>query len=108
MNVRIVAALVKLDLAIVGQNKGALIPMIVVPLVFMVLLPAAVGLGVPRLAAMPDIPAAQFESMVARLPAGLQAQLAPLDTGHRLRTALHARPHVPGHPTDDCERDCGR
>ncbi len=84
MNTRVIAALVRRDLAIVVQNKGALIPMIIVPLIFMVLLPAGVGLGVPALAATPDAQLAQLESLVARLPGGLQAELAPLDMVQRV------------------------
>ena len=45
MNWRAIRAIVRKDLKVVSQNKGVLIPLIVVPMVIMVALPAVAALA---------------------------------------------------------------
>ena len=78
MNWRAVRAVVRKDLKVVLQNKGVVIPMIVVPMVILLALPALSALA-PALQSMPGTPFAGLDDFIEGMPAGLRAELAGLD-----------------------------
>ena len=83
MNWRAIRAVVRKDLKVVLQNKGVVIPLIVVPAIFMLLLPSLMAL-VPLFeedltSAMDD-----FQMFLEGMPAGLQADLEDLSEGQTL------------------------
>ncbi len=74
MNTRAMRAIVRRDLKIVGQTKGVLLPMIVVPVLMMIVLPAvlvAVPVLVPDVASELD----DLSAMLAAMPDGLRQSL---------------------------------
>lgn len=80
MNLRIVGAIVRKDLKVVGQSKTVLLPIIIVPLIFMVALPALAALGPSAITQLPlSGVGSSLSSMLANMPAGLQAELAGLN-----------------------------
>ena len=78
MNWRAVRAVVRKDLKVVLQNKGVIVPMIVVPVVILVALPALAAFA-PALQSMPGTPFAGLDNFIEGMPAGLMAELAGLD-----------------------------
>ena len=78
MNWRAVRAVVRKDLKVVLQNKGVLVPMIVVPMVILLVLPALSAFA-PALQDMPGTPFAGLDGFIKGMPAGLRAELAGLD-----------------------------
>ena len=78
MNWRAVRAVVRKDLKVVLQNKGVSIPMIVVPLVILLALPALAAFA-PALQSVPGTPFAGLDNFVENMPAGLRAELDGLD-----------------------------
>lgn len=83
MNWRAVRAIIRKDLKVVLQNKGVSIPMIVVPLVILVALPALAAFA-PAFQDMPGSPFAGLDGFVERMPAGLQADLAGYEGSQRI------------------------
>lgn len=83
MNWRAIRAIVRKDLKVVLQNKGVVIPLIVVPVVIMLILPAVVAV-VPLFEA--DLGAAlqDFASFLQGMPAGMKAELAGLTEAQML------------------------
>jgi ABC-type Na+ efflux pump permease subunit len=79
MNWRAVQAIVRKDLKVVLQNKGVSIPLIVLPTLILLVLPAFASL-VPALEGMPNAPSTELDAFRAQLPAGLQAVLAGYDS----------------------------
>jgi len=75
MNWRAVKAIVRKDVKVVLQNKGVLIPLIVVPVVILVALPALAAFA-PALQDIPGTPFAGMDNFIQRMPPGLQAALA--------------------------------
>ena len=75
MNWRAIRAIVRKDLKVVFQNKGVMIPMIVVPLVILGILPALSAL-VPLFEADLSSTLQDFRTFLANMPPGLQAELA--------------------------------
>jgi ABC-2 type transport system permease protein len=75
MNWRAIKAIVRKDLKVVLQNKGVSIPLIVVPVIILVALPA-LSAFVPTLQAMPGMPFAGLDNFIEGMPSGLQAALA--------------------------------
>jgi len=75
MNWRAIKAIVRKDLKVVLQNKGVSIPLIVLPALILVLLPALAAL-VPSLEGLSGSPASELDALREQLPAGLQAELA--------------------------------
>ena len=63
MNWRAIWAIVRKDLMVVRQNKGVLIPLIVVPLIMLVLLPGLAGFAPLLLVDVPGSPIAGLDSM---------------------------------------------
>jgi ABC-2 type transport system permease protein len=78
VNWRAVRAVVRKDLKVVLQNKGVSVPMIVVPLVILVALPALAAFA-PALQSMPGTPFAGLDNFIESMPAGLRVELAGLD-----------------------------
>jgi ABC-2 type transport system permease protein len=78
MNWRAIKAIVRKDLKVVLQNKGVSIPMIVVPALILVILPALAAFA-PALQGIPGTPFAGLDTFVERMPPGLQAELAGYD-----------------------------
>ena len=75
MNWRAIRAIVRKDLKVVSQNKGVLIPLIVVPLILMVALPAAAAL-VPLFEDELGSSLQELEPFLRGMPAGLRAELS--------------------------------
>jgi ABC-type Na+ efflux pump permease subunit len=75
MNWRAIRAIVRKDLKVVFQNKGVSMPLVVVPALFMVLLPALAGL-VPLFEADLGSTLQEFDAFLRGMPANLQAELA--------------------------------
>lgn len=78
MNWRAVRAIVRKDLRVVVQNKGVSIPLIVVPAVILLALPALAAFA-PVIGDMPGMPFAGMDAFVEDMPAGLQTELAGYD-----------------------------
>jgi ABC-type transport system involved in multi-copper enzyme maturation permease subunit len=75
MNWRAVRAIVRKDLKVVFQNKGVSIPLIVVPLLFMVILPALMAL-IPLFEQDLTSAMQEFEMFLQNMPTALQEELA--------------------------------
>jgi len=75
VNWRAIRAIVRKDLKVVLQNKGVLIPLIVVPVAIMLILPAMAAL-IPFFEDDLGSALTEFEPFLEGMPAGLQAELA--------------------------------
>jgi ABC-type Na+ efflux pump permease subunit len=78
MNWRAIRAIVGKDLKVVFQNKGVSIPLIVVPVIFMAVLPGLAALA-PLLEDVPGGPLAGMGSFVQNMPAGMRDAIAGYD-----------------------------
>ena len=87
MNGRAIKAIVRKDLKVVSQNKGVLIPLIVVPLLFMVALPALAAL-VPLFEADLGSSLQEFGAFLEGMPPGLRSELAGLDESQMIVVLL--------------------
>lgn len=78
MNWRAIFAIVRKDILVIRHTKGVLIPMIVVPLLITVLIPALFT-AAPQVADAAGVldNMTDFDVLMARFPAGFQAALAP-------------------------------
>ena len=85
MNLRAVRAIVRKDLAAVVQSKAVLIPLIVVPLVFLLVLPVVASFA-PQLANVPG--ASDLGALLERMPASFQERFAGLDEAQTIVTLL--------------------
>jgi ABC-2 type transport system permease protein len=83
MNWRAIRAIVRKDLKVVFQNKGVSIPLIVVPAILMVLLPAMTAL-VPLFEQDLSSSLEEFEAFLEGMPPSLQAELAGYDAGQTI------------------------
>lgn len=75
MNWRAIFTIVRKDLKVVWQNKGVMIPIIVVPLVLFGILPWLSALA-PNLVTIGGADMDELTAMIAKMPAGLQNELA--------------------------------
>ena len=75
MNWRAIRAIVRKDLKVVVQNKGVMIPIIVLPLVFLVLLPGMAAL-VPLLEDAPGTSLSEMAGFIEGMPAGVRESIA--------------------------------
>lgn len=75
VNWRAIKAIVRKDLKVILQNKGVLIPLIVVPVIFLVALPSLAAVA-PVLQEMPGSPFAGLDTFVEQMPTGLQRELS--------------------------------
>ena len=85
MNLRAVRAIVVKDLSVVRHSKAVLIPLIVVPLVMLLVLPALAAFA-PSYANLPG--AGDMTGLLERLPATMQARLAPYTEDERVVVLL--------------------
>ncbi|UCH24398.1 MAG: ABC transporter permease [Trueperaceae bacterium] len=83
MNRRAVAAIVRKDLMVVVRSKAVLLPLIIVPLLFLVLLPAMAALA-PKLATLPGSSLAGMSTFIEQMPAGLRQTIEGLDESQTL------------------------
>jgi len=74
MNTRAIRAIVRKDLKVTFQNKGVMIPLIVVPVIMFVALPALVGLT-PLLGEGPGSPLADLQMLLENIPPALEQTL---------------------------------
>lgn len=84
MNVRAIRAIVRKDIKVVVRNKGVMIPMIIIPVLFFVIFPGLIGLLAPSLENVSDDPLAEMEMMLENMPAHLESQVAGLDATQTL------------------------
>ena len=78
MNMRAIFAIVRKDLKVVSQNKGVMLPIIIVPLIFFVVLPWGVTL-LPSLVSIAGVSADDInnvQEMIGQMSAGLQQELS--------------------------------
>lgn len=68
MNWRAIKAIIRRDLLAILRSKGVMLPMIIVPLVFMVLLPAGLGYFGPALSQMPGANMPEISQFLEQLP----------------------------------------
>jgi ABC-2 type transport system permease protein len=75
MNKRAIMAIMRRDMKVVRQSKAVMIPLIVVPVLMLVMLPALAAL-IPLLESAGGSATSDLEMMMAQMPAELRAQLA--------------------------------
>ena len=73
MNWRAVKAIIQRDLLAVTRSKGVMLPLIIVPLLFMIILPAAFGFFTPILMEMPGANMPDITLFLDQLPPALLA-----------------------------------
>ena len=78
MNVRAIRAIVRKDLQVVFQNKGVMIPIIVVPIVILTLMPA-LAFFAPLLESSAGSPLDELGTFIANMPDGIGLQVAGMD-----------------------------
>lgn len=78
MNRRAIVAVVRKDLTVVSRSKGVMIPLIIVPIVLFVALPALAALA-PLIPEQGGSPLSQLGNFLENMPAGLRAELAGYD-----------------------------
>ena len=76
MNVRAIRAVIRKDLLLLRRSPPVLLPLIIVPLLFFVLMPLAVGLGASLLAGNGAPALTDFTEMLARVSPVLLAELS--------------------------------
>ena len=76
MKKRALQAIIRKDLTAVLRSTGVMVPMIVVPLIFFILIPVLTSLA-PNLVNLPGTNLTEFETFLARMPGGLQEVLKP-------------------------------
>jgi ABC-2 type transport system permease protein len=82
MNQRAILAIVRKDLKVVVQNRGVLLPIIIVPLALFVALPWLAALA-PAAISIAGASFSQFDELLTRMPAGLQQELAGYDLNQK-------------------------
>jgi ABC-2 type transport system permease protein len=83
MNTRAMKAIIRKDLQVISQSKGVLVPLIVVPVIMFIALPALAAL-VPAATSLPGMSLTQLEDFIARMPSGLLAELAPYNQEQKM------------------------
>jgi len=85
MNWRAIRAIVRKDLKVVLQNKGVLLPMIIVPALFLVLIPLLFGL-LPQLARMPgsNMSGASMQVYLEQMPPSMTAEMGSVSDDAKL------------------------
>lgn len=82
MKWRAIRAIIRKDLSVVTRSKGVMLPMIIVPVIFLILIPGLVSL-VPNLVNMPGMSFQEFDSFLQTMPHGLQDTLSPYTMDQR-------------------------
>jgi ABC-2 type transport system permease protein len=83
VNARAIKAIIRKDLKVVWQSKGVMIPLVVVPVIMFVALPA-LGALVPSVVTLPGTSMTELDDLLQRMPAGLQADLARYTEAQRM------------------------
>ncbi len=83
MNWRAVLAIVRKDLKVVLQNKSVLLPIVIIPLVFFVVLPWMAAFA-PQLVNIAGVSINELNDLIGRMPAGFQASLAGLNLDQKV------------------------
>lgn len=76
MNWQAIRAMIKRDLLAVMRSKGVVLPLILVPLILMVLLPAGFGYFTPVLNQLPDANMPDVERLLEQMPPAMLEQFA--------------------------------
>jgi ABC-type Na+ efflux pump permease subunit len=76
MNTRAIKAIVRKDLKVISQSKAVVLPLLLVPVIMFVIMPAALALLMPALADMPGSNMGSVEAFMNNMPAGLLRELA--------------------------------
>ncbi len=79
MNWRSIWAIVRRDLLAVMRSKGVMLPLIIVPLIFMIILPAAFGFLTPVIMELPGANMPDISLFLDQLPPALLAQFEGYD-----------------------------
>ncbi len=87
MNGRAVKAIIEKDLKVVLQSKAVLIPLIIVPVIMLVVLPAMAAV-VPELTNIPGSSLTQMDDLIERMPAGLQAELSGYNQNQKITVLM--------------------
>lgn len=74
MNWRAIKTITRRDLLAVKRSKGVMLPLIIVPLIFMIILPAAFGLLTPVITEMPGANMPEINLFLEQLPPAMLAQ----------------------------------
>jgi len=85
VNLRAVAAIVRKDLAVVGQSKAVLLPIVIVPLVLLLVLPLVASFA-PQFANVPG--ASDLGALLERMPGEFQTRFAGLTEEQTIVTLL--------------------
>ncbi len=83
MNTRAIQAIVRKDLKVAVQNKGVLLPMIILPLILFVIIPWVMAY-VPSLASAGGTSLNNMDELLARMPAGLLHELSGYTTTQQM------------------------
>ena len=83
MNTRAIQAIVRKDLKVAVQNKGVLLPMIILPLILFVVIPWVMAY-VPSLANGAGTSLSNMDELLARMPAGLLDELSGYTTSQQM------------------------
>mgnify|MGYP006279915671 CR=1 FL=1 len=74
MNQRAIKAVIRKDLLAVLRSKGVMVPIIVVPMIFFILLPVLTSLA-PQMINLPGMSLNELDNFLQSMPAGLQQTL---------------------------------
>jgi ABC-2 type transport system permease protein len=83
MNGRSIAAIIRKDLKVVSQNRGVVVPFIIVFLVFFVVMPG-LSAFVPDFVSGMGVGAGEAEKLIAQMPTGLQQELSGLNMNQKV------------------------
>jgi ABC-2 type transport system permease protein len=86
MNARAIAAIIRKDLKVVRQNKGVVVPIIIISLVFFVVMPGLSALvpGVVNGVGGDLFDISDIEKLIAKMPPGLQQELSGLNMSQKV------------------------
>ncbi len=79
MNWRAIAAVIRRDLKVVLRSKAVVVPLIVVPLIMQVLLPAGIGLGITYFPESGEEELEDLQMMFDNMPGAIRAELDGLE-----------------------------
>jgi ABC-2 type transport system permease protein len=82
VNVRAIKAIALRDLKLVRQSKIVLLPLIVLPVIFLVVLPAFVGL-IPQFAEASGMPMDDLDAILSQVPSDIATELAGLSENQK-------------------------
>lgn len=86
MNTRAITAIIKKDLKVVRQNKGMVVPIIIISLVFFIVIPGLSALvpGVVNGVGGDLFDLSDIEKLMAKMPPGLQQELSGLNMSQKV------------------------